>query len=169
MRKLTLSLCVSLCVFLSVSLCVSLCVCLSLCVCVSLSTKAFFAKVSLGWSVPLNIGSNLSYPSSLIWVYFTTPKPFLVRPETHTHTQAPTKTRDEGLVAPTRYLNTFTNTRMITMITGLIVIYTTFNNFSAKCLRIVSHYWKSLTCIFCHIDLTIFLLRLGFLEGLFTS
>ena len=155
MRKLTLSP--------SVSLSVSISVCLSLCVslCVSLSTKAFFAKVSLGWSVPLNIGSNLSYPSSLIWVYFTTPKPFLVRPETHTHTQAPTKTRDEGLVAPTRCLDTFTNTRMITMITGLIVIYTTFDNFSAKCLRIVSHYWKSLICICCHIDLTFFLLRLG--------
>ena len=163
MRKLTLSP--------SVSLSVSISVCLSLCVslCVSLSTKAFFAKISLGWSVPLNIGSNLSYPPSLIWVYFTTPKPFLVRPETHTHTQAPTKTRDEGLVAPTRYLDTFTNTRMITMITGLIVIYTTFDNFSAKCLRIVSHYWKSLTCIFCHIDLTIFLLRLGYLEGLVKS
>ena len=156
---------------LSVSLSVSfsLCLSVSLCVCLSLSTKAFFAKVSLGWSVPLNIASNLSYPSSLIWVYFTTPKPFLVRPETHTHTQAPTKTRDEGLVAPTRYLNTFTNTRMITMITGLIVIYTTFDNFSAKCLRIVSHYWKSLTCICCHIDLTIFLLRLGYLEGLVKS
>ena len=159
----------SLSVSFSLCLSVSLSVCVSLCVCLSLSTKAFFAKISLGWSVPLNIGSNLSYPPSLIWVYFTTPKPFLVRPETHTHTQAPTKTQNEGLVAPTRYLDTFTNTRMTTMITGLIVIYTTFDNFSAKCLRIVSHYWKSLTCIFCHIDLTIFLLRLGYLEGLVKS